>query len=568
MNKDWEKALFIRLPKCLFIALFILISCAGSEPLLAQNAPAPAQPPKDVNLDYADASLTSVLKALAYSYDLNLVITKDITGKVSAQLKNITLDEALDAILSVNGYTYTRKDNIIYIVPGSQQEQTIESIALSYLSAKEAKQLLSKAISERGDIQVNEATNSLIIMDDVRRMEKIRALIAEIDVAPIQVLIEARVVDISATEIEKIGVVFRTAYAPGRGLFERSTMAPESMTLGTNLPATEGGEEFQFGTILKSVSMSATIDALVQKNKANILASPSIATLNGQEARIIIGERYPYTQVTNNTSGNTQSTLWVDVGTTLRVTPQVSPDGWITMKVHPEVSSVVAALAAGPRITTREADATIRVKDNETIVIGGLVNRKDDIQKAGIPILRSIPLIGRLFRRSSSDIENAELTVFITPHIIRSPQGAPLPKNDGSREVYVKLKDEGKKDMDILAGLLAFADSLENDSTKDSANDLYTSSELLKTYKMILEEFPHSGKADYCLYKIVGIYATKFGKCSAAHEALMKLKELYQDSPYIRAADDYVNTCLDEPALKAEKIEKTEKKVSSNNKSL
>jgi len=555
--------LLIRPSKCLFIALFIFIFSIGYEPLMAQNGTVPAQPLKDVNLDYVDASLTSVLKALAYSYNLNLVITKDITGKVSAQLKNISLDEALDAILSVNGYTFSRKENIIYIVPKSEQEQVTESIALSYLAAKDAKQLLSKAISERGDIQVNEATNSLIIMDDVRRMEKIKALIAEIDVAPIQVLIEARVVDIDSTELEYVGVTANAQYAPaGGGLFSRATKAPESMALQTNLPATNGGQEFYWKTVLKGISTDLTIDALVQKHKARILASPSIATLNGQEARIIIGERYPYTQVTSNSQGNTQSTLFVDVGTTLRVTPQVSPDGWITMKVHPEVSAVFAALAAGPRIDTREADATIRVKDNDTIIIGGLINRKDDRTKEGIPFLKSIPLIGWLFQRHNTDIENAELTVFITPHIIRSPKEAPLLKNDGAHEVFVDTKAVGK-DMDILSGLLSYADSLEDDVIKNPPNDLYRNSELIKTYKMIFEEFPHSGKGDYCLYKIVAIYASKFGKCSAAHEALVKLKELYKDSPYIRAADDFFNTCLDEPVLKTEKVaEKTGKNMS------
>ncbi|MBF0522282.1 MAG: secretin and TonB N-terminal domain-containing protein [Candidatus Omnitrophica bacterium] len=501
------------------------------------------KPSEKISLDYNDVSLISVLKSIAYSYNFNIVITKNVIGKVSAQLKDVSLDEALHAILSVNGYAFTRKGNIVYIMPKSEVEQVSESVALSYLPAKEAKQLLSKSISSKGDIEVNESTNSLVIKDFPQNIERVRKLIADIDTAPIQVLIEARIVDIDTKEFENIGTSLKVHYNPISG--HLGSLNATVNALGIAPTDTTGTGQFSLSPKWRSFSTDLVIDALVQENKARILASPSIATLNGQEARIIIGQRYPYTQSTSVTgSTSTSSTQFVDVGTSLRVIPMVSPDGWITMKVHPEVSSVVDVTSAGPQIDTREADAMIRVKDNETIVIGGLIKKEDTREKNGVPVLRSIPILGWLFRQHSSTVNNTELTVFITPHIIRSPKELPV-KSSEPREVYVDPKSFGK-DTDLLSGLLKYTEDLEKDLAENPSDDLYRNAQLIKTYKMIFEEFPLSGKSDFCLYKICEIYVKKFGKCDAAQASLTKLKNMFEDSPYIEVAEELVNTCLDE----------------------
>ena len=122
---------------------------------------------KRISIDYNEANLVSVLKALAYSFDLNLVMTKDGTGKVSAHLQNITVDEALNAILTVNGYRFVRKNAIIYVMNAKEVEAVAQPFHLSFLIASDAKQLLSKTISSTGDIQINEASNSLVVVADV-----------------------------------------------------------------------------------------------------------------------------------------------------------------------------------------------------------------------------------------------------------------------------------------------------------------------------------------------------------------------------------------------------------------
>ncbi len=494
---------------------------------------------QSVTLDYKDADLSSVLRALSYSYDLNLVVAKDIKGKVTVTLKDVTVDEALEAILSVNGYAVTKRGNLIYITPGPGVEGMdliTVPIRLSYLTAAEAQRLLGKVISSQGDIQINEATTSLVVTDFPANIEKIKDVLGEIDIPPVQVLIEAKIVDIQSKAYENFGTTYALNFnqtASFESFAPTTTMAGPSSTLS--------GGQISLTATFKNFSATATIDALIQQNKARLLASPSIATLNGKEARIIIGEKYPYKEKTQTTTGTTETTKFVDVGTTLRVTPRVSPDGWITMIVHPEVSSVSASLDAGPRITTREADATVRVRDGQTIIIGGLKKKKDDQIKGGIPVLRSIPILGLFFSKRSKDLEETDLTVFITPYIIRAPEELAEKKDVVDREIYLNLDQETGK-LSSAAELFERARNLERGNSPESADKLvsHRKEELLATYKQIVEQYPQAKNTDFALYKIGLLHYRYFKEYKAAADALTRLTEDYPDSRYRRKASFYL----------------------------
>jgi len=528
-------------------AFFMINLFYGPFPAFAQD--------KKISIDYNDANLISVLQAIGYSFNLNLVITKDVQGRVSAHLHNISIDEALNAILSVNGYRFVRKGGIIYVLRANDIETVVEPFHLSFLTAKDAKQLLSKTISKQGDIQINEATNSLVVVDMPENIAKIKKILSQIDVAPIQVLIEAKIVDIETKEYENLGTTinsnFDTKGATGSSLLGTtggtsgsstgsstsgsSSTATQNVAVATNLagPSTNvSGDQISITPAFKNFSLNVQLDDLIQQNKAHLLASPSIATLNGKEAKIVIGEHYPYLLTTQTTVGNIQtSTQFIDVGTTLTVTPMVSPDGWITMKVHPEISSVSEALAAGPRITTQEEDSTVRVRDNETIIIGGLINKIDNRTKSGIPFLRSIPVIGWLFSNRSSDKEDTELTVFITPHIVRASSMV-------KENPLFKQGDKYTQD-----NIFKYIEGVKADieTSKPQGSDLFKYDEMIQAYQLIYRQFPDSPKADYCLYKIAQIYNTIFHKPEAAHEALIELLTNYPKSPYRHEAEEMLN---------------------------
>lgn len=530
----------IRKILCLFIAVNFLM-CSYS---YAYNPLEPAPGDEVVSLDYKDASLSSVLRSLSYSYGLNLVAAKDITGKVTVTLQNVTLDEALHAILDVNGYTFTRKGKLIYVTPGPGIEGigiVTETVPLKYLTAAEASALLQKTISSKGDIRVNESTNSLVITDFTDSITKVREVLKEVDSPPIQVLIEAKLADITEKDLQNFGFSYtatHTAIGDDKGLFGRSSAAAESIagsqTLTGPSSSLSGGQLKITSLALKGLSATVTLDALIQDNKAHLLASPSITTLNGKEARIIIGERFPYKEKTQTTTGTIESTKFVEIGTTLRVTPRVSPDGWITMAVHPEVSSLTSSLDAGPRVATREADATIRVKDGETIIIGGLIKRQDDRVKGKVPILGYIPIIGWLFSNASVDSTSTELVVFITPHIIRSPEEAEkIAKLSRREEVSVSISGVGERVM--VDKLWDEGINLQKDRGIESVRkDLDVRiGDALEHYRQIASQFPGSDRADDALYRAGVIAYDYFYDLELARRIFTQLVEGYPDSPYV-----------------------------------
>ena len=521
-----------------------------------------------ISLDYKDADINAVLRSMAWSYGLNLVTSTDVKGKVTINLKNITLDEALDAILTASGYVHMRRGNIIYISSGAADgiDLTSEPVFLKYLKASEAQNLLRKVISSKGDIKVDEVSNMLIITDFAANIEKVKKLINSIDIPPQQVLIEVKIVDITSKDLENLGVTWSADYKPisdvKGGLFNRKTAFQEEMNTTTSVPGPSGtlsGGQFKVNTLnFKGLSLSATIDALCQDQKANLLASPSIAVLNNHEARIVIGEKVPYTEREQTTTGTTETTKFIDVGTTLRVIPSINADGYITMIVHPEVSSVSALLAAGPRITTREADTTVRVKEGETIVIGGLIKQDDNRIKSKVPLLGDIPIIGLLFSDRSKDQAQTELAVFITPKILRSREEAKLYGAKAEEEVYVNIGPTGE--LSIAYQLFDKADKLDKGVGLESRRkDMkFRKTQALGLFENIASQFPNSPKAPESLYRAAMIDYYYYDDAIKARDALEKLVSDYPRSGFATYGKELYDKITKEsqPSVKGSKEDK------------
>ena len=499
---------------------------------------------KRLSLDYKDADLPSVLKSLAYTYNLNLVSTKDIKGTITLTLNNVTVDEALEAILTVSGYSYHRKGNLIYLYPAAGTEDVgliTTSFALKYLTSDEASTLLTKSLSPRGDIRVNAVNNSIVVRDYPPVLEKIKSLLDEIDTPPSQVLIEAKIVDIDSKDLQNLGSTFSATYTAPTGLFNShgpDYRGPDSVggTTGVSGPSsTLTGGQFKLNSfVIKNWNITAQIDALVQDQKANLLASPSIATLNGKEARIVIGEKVPYKEQTQTTTGTTQTTKFIDVGTTLRVTPQISSDGNITMIVHPEVSAVKSlTLDAGPYITTSEADCVVRVKDGETLVIGGLIKNARSHVRSRVPVLGYIPIVGLVFGNKSVDAEQRELAVFITPHIIKTSADKKVVRSIDKDEVYVNIVGTGEQA--LVNYLYEQARNLEaNEGLESRRKDEKTRiATALDLYRQISSQFPGNEKSPECLFKAGILYYSYFRDYAGAKKSFSQLVEDYPDNRYV-----------------------------------
>lgn len=500
-----------------------------------------------ISLDYKDADINAVLRSLAWSYGLNLVTSTDVKGKVTINLKNVTLNEALEAILAASGYVHSRRGNIIYISSGAAEgiDLTSEPVFLKYLKAAEAQNLLRKVISSKGDIKVDEVSNLLIITDFSANIDKIKKLIQGIDLPPQQVLIEVKIVDITSKDLQNLGVTWMADYKPvgdRKSIFRRETNYQEELKTTTTVAGPSSslsGGQFKINTLdFKGLSITATLDALVQDQKAHLLASPSIAVLNNREARIVIGEKVPYKERTQTTTGTTETTKFIDVGTTLRVTPSINADGYITMMIHPEVSSVSSLLDAGPRITTREADTTVRVKEGETIVIGGLIKQQDDKTRSKIPLLGDIPIVGLLFSNRSKDQTQTELAVFITPKILRSREESKLAGAKPEEEIYVNIGPTGE--LSLAYKLFEKADKLDKGIGLESRrkDTKFRKMQALSLFENIASQFPNSPKASEALYRTILIYYYYQGDFFKTRDACEKLLSDYPESKFAPYAMD------------------------------
>ena len=362
-------------------------------------------------------------------------------------------------------------------------------------------------------------------MDYLVNIEKVRDLIAKVDIAPKQIIIEAKIIDITSSDLKALGVTWNFDYLPTQGgLLNRKTRAQEELqstfTLNEQSSAITGGQLAINTLVLKGITIGATLDALISDGKANLLASPSIAVLNGQEARIAIGERFPYKERTQTTSGTTETTKFVDIGTNLRVSAQINDDGYITLKVHPEVSSLLASLDAGPRITTREADTTVRIKEGETLVIGGLIKQSDNETRDRIPILGDLPLIGAAFRRTAKDKEQTELAVFITPNIIFSQEEKLALGRKGMKDdAKVLINQTGK--LSVVQNLFQKAKELDAGSGLSSVrkDEAFTKSQALSYYELIYLEFPDCIQAPEARYRAGMLYWKYYKDTKKAKQA-------------------------------------------------
>ncbi|MBI2266761.1 MAG: hypothetical protein HYU64_16630 [Armatimonadetes bacterium] len=250
-------------------------------------------------------------------------------------------------------------------------------------------------------IQVDEPRNSIIINTTPENMERIRQFLAGLDRPIPQVMIEARVVDVSGSKLRTLGIDW-----------------PSTFPITTNLSSPN--QPTVQGVITGNIG--ATLNLLLSRDQAKLLANSQVTTLNRQQATINIGEKIPLLETTTTTTGTTQSVRYENVGVILNIQPEINEDGFVTLNIRPEVSSVGAtvSLAGGTyfRINTRQAQTNLRIKDGATIYLGGLIQSDERRSYKKVPLLGDIPVLGNLFSNRNTTYTDSELIFLITPHIL------------------------------------------------------------------------------------------------------------------------------------------------------
>ncbi len=407
-----------------------------------------------VSLSFTNADLRNVLSGLAKTYGLNIIADEKVKGTVNLVLKGVTLGEALRQILKLNGYTFVWEESIIKVVSLEESILT-EVLSLNFIQADLAIEFLKKEASETGVMKADDVQGGILVTDKASRLESMKQILEKIDVPPQQVLIQARLLDVTHTDQDNLGlklssVSFDIPLRAGGPLGINRLLSISSGSLDVSGPSSDLTTDTATATISKgSETLTATLDALIRNKRVKVLASPTVSTLNNVEAKITIGEKFPIKETTQTTTGTLQTTRFVDIGITLRVTPKINRAGYIQMQIHPEVSSVSSTIDAGPRITTREADTTIIIRDRESVVIAGLIKEEETLTRDRIPVLGHIPLLGLLFQNRAKSYEQKELIIVITPYLmpVVPPQQVQGSEADEARrrleamEIYRQAQD-------------------------------------------------------------------------------------------------------------------------------
>lgn len=453
---------------------------------------------KQASLLLDNADIQGVLRLIAAEYDLNIVMSDEVSGTVSLRLKGASLVNTLDAILLSRGYDYEIQDNIIRVATA----ETIEAergkrlskidqgslvpavITLSYLDATDVQAIVTPLLTERGSVQVLERrayrgfqfgsggdsedsgggssggdsggtgpgnsaalirqrdgddtprSNTILVVDVISQIEKIREVIRQVDMPPKQILIDTRILEVETGTLEDLGIEFSGEFSyprnpkPSDNITLGVESGPTSSSVNANAlsslfpTASDGGFHAVFHK-LKGEDFDLTLHALLQDDRVKTLSAPKILTIENQEAAILVGEQFPILEANVTDSGTATESLsyFQPVGVSLQVVAQVTPENDVSMIIHPTVSSIGSFVTGStglqqPRINIREADTRVYIKNGETLVIGGLLEDITTNREWGVPFLRSLPVLGELLTRRQVNVEQRNLIIFITPSVV------------------------------------------------------------------------------------------------------------------------------------------------------
>ena len=439
------------------------------------------KPATKVSFDFMDADIRNVLRVLTDVSGKNIVISDDVKGKITIKLDNVSWDEALEMVIKNNDLAKIEEDNIIRVVSakkfGEERERDRKE-RLEFLREKEQKQKLEEdfvqetvfinyvdvaemdrvirgdeskkikgLLSANGTVTLVKWTNSLIVKDTRENLEEIKKRVKEHDIKPAQVQIEARIVQASSTFVRELGVQWgarwagsvggkdveltggKTATGTGSttasstvgqvGVRDGTGLFPYNVNMPAAVAAGSGGVMGVFiGSATDSLQLDVQLSALESDGKLKIISHPKVITSDNKPAKISQGKQIPYATVSQN---GTQ-TQFADAFLGLEVTPQVTKDGNVRLKIKATKDSadLIGITLAGPTIDKREATTEVIIKDGETAVIGGIYESTDNWTDDGVPYLRKIPLLRWLFNKEYKKHEKAELLFFVTPTILKN----------------------------------------------------------------------------------------------------------------------------------------------------
>ena len=408
-------------------ACCVVLACCfyASVACVAQAAEPPAASSERITLYFRECPIHQIFEALSRQDKINIIVGKEVNGSISINLHNVTVKEAILRVAEAGGYAvevrnggYVVLDRKEIGLDHAQGLKELRSFKVQYSDPKQVAEILSKYLSRYGKITPLHARRLVVIEDTPEFIERARKLLEELDVPPKQVLIEAKILEVTLEDGEAYGVDWSKIFGSPdktRGKFGTSGLSKGSSSSGPRL----GGFFFN----LTNDKLDLFLEAQASKGRVRTISSPKLLALENEEAKAVIGDSTGYRVTTTINQVTTESIQFLESGVILKVTPSVDQNGRVLMKIHPEVSSTT--LSAGiPSKRSTEFTTELLCENGQSIFIGGLIKKRSLRERTGVPLLGDIPGIGLLFSTTEESIVATETVVIITPYVVNEPQAA------------------------------------------------------------------------------------------------------------------------------------------------
>ncbi len=393
-----------------------------------------------ITLEMDNAPIGAVLKLLAAQNNLNVVSGQEVRGTVSLRLRQVSLDEALSSILLANGYTYSRQGNVIVVLSQEKdypQQLETRVFELNYVSADYVMACLKNVLSPKGKMDVfnkevrrielakQAPATVLVITDFGYNLARIEKIVAALDKPAQQVAIEVKMVETSLDNSSDLGLEWPEAIGASFGEAEPVTTTSTATAAGKALVFPVKGRP-KYGR-LSVEQVDWFLNYLVTQTNSKLLSSPKVTTLDNQAAKITVATTIPLQTLNRFTEGAVVQDIVSfqdkEFGIILDVTPRINDDSTITLRVVPTVEDIISFTGPAnnqrPITSKRSVETQVRMKDGETMVIGGLLKDNEVKTVRKVWFLGDIPLLGHLFRSTSKQKNQTDLLIMITPRIVR-----------------------------------------------------------------------------------------------------------------------------------------------------
>ncbi len=397
-----------------------------------------------ISANFQRTAITDVLRILASQNNLNMIVSDDVKGTVTVQLTNVTLADALNTILKSLGYHYIVQNDILLVVPFASEvngELISRVYKLKYLDGFQLQPVLQPLLSPKGKVEAlvsqivketEDQRSDLIVVTDVwENQQTIEKVIEEMDVQPVQLQIEVKLVEtvigankqvgINWPKKVNVGITGGELTAPITQASNSSQQQPRYLSAWYELP--QINDKLTMG-VLTVDEFNAYLELLARDDRTHLVSNPKILALNNKKAVINVGTLQPVPEVSRGVGGDLVTYKDKEVSMLVEVTPRVNKDGVILMSVHPKMEEITGYVGTTdfpqPVISRREVNTDVTVREGETVAIGGLIK---DIQTKNVEklwLLGDIPVLGYLFRHTTIRKEKSDLLIFITPKIQKS----------------------------------------------------------------------------------------------------------------------------------------------------